>query len=119
MTFRDALAEQRWDDHRYYHHSRVNQSLYLVSAVGFLCAYALLVVDPMAAALVAWVFAMPARQIGHFHGLALLQSGRHALISFMVSFGASLTRSRPNQRCGGYGAPPPQGPSVRSSALSR
>jgi len=28
MTFREALAEQRWDDHRYYHHSRINQSLH-------------------------------------------------------------------------------------------
>jgi hypothetical protein len=66
MTFLDALAEQRWDDHRYYHHSRINQSLHLVSAIGFLCAYALLFVDPAAAALVGWVFAMPSRQIGHF-----------------------------------------------------
>ena len=66
MTFRDALAEQRWDDHRYYHHSRINQSLHLVSAFGFLCAYAMLVVDPASAALIGWVFAMPARQIGHF-----------------------------------------------------
>jgi hypothetical protein len=66
MTFLDALAAQRWDDHRYYHHSRINQSLHLVSAIGFLCAYVLLFVDPAAAALVGWVFAMPSRQIGHF-----------------------------------------------------
>ena len=26
MTFLESLAEQRWDDHRYYHHSRINQS---------------------------------------------------------------------------------------------
>jgi hypothetical protein len=66
VTFLDALAEQRWDDHRYYHHSRINQSLHLVSAITFLCAYALLFVDPAAAALLGWMFAMPARQIGHF-----------------------------------------------------
>lgn len=66
MTFLEALAEQRWDDHRYYHHSRINQSLHLVSAISFLCAYALLFVDPAAAALVGWMFAMPSRQIGHF-----------------------------------------------------
>ena len=36
------LAVQRWDDHRYYHHSRINQSLHFVSASSFLCAYALL-----------------------------------------------------------------------------
>jgi hypothetical protein len=66
MTFREALAEQRWDDHRYYHHSRVNQSLHLVSAVSFMCAYVLLFVDPAIATLVGWMFAMPSRQIGHF-----------------------------------------------------
>jgi len=66
MTFLDALAEQRWDDHRFYHHSRMNQSLHLVSAVSFLCAYLLLFVDPASAALIAWLFAMPSRQIGHF-----------------------------------------------------
>jgi len=66
MTFREALAEQRWDDHRYYHHSRVNQSLHLVSAVSFMCAYVLLFVDPAIATLIGWMFAMPSRQIGHF-----------------------------------------------------
>jgi hypothetical protein len=66
MTFREALAEQRWDDHRYYHHSRINQSLHLVSAMTFLCAYALLFVEPAAAALLAWMVAMPSRQAGHF-----------------------------------------------------
>jgi hypothetical protein len=66
MTFLDALAEQRWDDHRYYHHSRVNQTLHLVSALTFLFAYGLLFVDPAMAALIAWMLAMPSRQIGHF-----------------------------------------------------
>jgi hypothetical protein len=66
VTFLDALAEQRWDDHRYYHHSRINQSLHLVSAITFLCAYVLLFVDPAIAALIGWMFAMPSRQIGHF-----------------------------------------------------
>ena len=66
MTFSAALAEQRWDDHRYYHHSRINQSLHLVSAISFLCSYALVFVEPAAAALLAWLVAMPSRQIGHF-----------------------------------------------------
>jgi hypothetical protein len=66
MRFRDALAEQRWNDHRYYHHSRINQSLHLVSAICFLCAYALIFVQPAAATLIAWLVAMPSRQIGHF-----------------------------------------------------
>jgi hypothetical protein len=66
MKFLDALAEQRWDDHRYYHHSRINQSLHLLSAISFLCAHALLIVEPATAALIAWLVAMPSRQIGHF-----------------------------------------------------
>ncbi len=66
MTFREALASQRWDDHRYYHHHRINQSLHLVSALGFLAAYALIVVEPAAAVLIGWLFAMPSRQLGHF-----------------------------------------------------
>src|SRR5262252_7554112 len=66
MTFLEALAEQRWDDHRFYHHSRINQSLHLVSAISFICAYVLLFVEPVAAVLVAWLFAMPSRQLGHF-----------------------------------------------------
>ena len=40
--FLEALRVQRWDDHRYYHHSRVNQALHLVSAVSFLTAYVLM-----------------------------------------------------------------------------
>lgn len=66
MTFRHALAEQRWDDHRYYHHNRVNQALHLLSALSFIAAYLLLVISPSAAVLLAWLVAMPARQIGHF-----------------------------------------------------
>jgi hypothetical protein len=66
MKFLDALADQRWDDHRYYHHSRINQSLHLLSAISFLCAYGLLVVEPAGATLIAWLVAMPSRQIGHF-----------------------------------------------------
>src|SRR5262245_63279604 len=66
MTFREALAEQRWDDHRFYHHSRINQSLHLVSALSFICSYVLLFVQPAAAVMVAWLFAMPSRQLGHF-----------------------------------------------------
>ena len=60
------LAVQRWDDHRYYHHSRINQSLHFVSASSFLCAYALLWWYPVQAALVGWLVAMTARQSGHF-----------------------------------------------------
>jgi hypothetical protein len=60
------LAVQRWDDHRYYHHSRINQSLHLVSAVSFVMAYGLLFVDPAMAAVLAWCVSMTSRQAGHF-----------------------------------------------------
>jgi hypothetical protein len=64
--FLRALEAQRWDDHRYYHHSRINQSLHLFSALSFVVAYGLLFVDPVAAALIAWCLAMTSRQAGHF-----------------------------------------------------
>jgi hypothetical protein len=60
------LAIQRWDDHRYYHHSRVNQSLHFVSATSFLAAYVLLFFQPVVATLIGWLVAMTARQSGHF-----------------------------------------------------
>ena len=66
MTFSEALAEQRWDDHRYYHHNRINQALHLVSALSFIAAYVLLAIDPFAAVMLAWLVAMPSRQLGHF-----------------------------------------------------
>ena len=64
--FFETLETQRWDDHRYYHHSRINQSLHLVSALSFIAAYGLLFVDPAAAALLAWCVSMTTRQAGHF-----------------------------------------------------
>src|SRR6202035_4332677 len=64
--FFELLRVQRWDDHRYYHHSRVNQSLHLLSAVSFVCAYALMFNDPAMAALIGWLISMTSRQIGHF-----------------------------------------------------
>jgi hypothetical protein len=64
-SFFDMLRVQRWDDHRYYHHSRVNQSLHLLSAVSFVCAYLMMFKDPAMAALVGWLVSMTSRQIGH------------------------------------------------------
>jgi len=66
MTFLEELHKQRWDDHRFYHHNRINQSLHLVSASCFLASYVLIFVDPVAAIMVSWVLAMVLRQIGHF-----------------------------------------------------
>jgi hypothetical protein len=64
--FLEALRIQRWDDHRYYHHSRINQSLHLVSALSFLTAYCLVFKNPAASALIGWLVAMVSRQAGHF-----------------------------------------------------
>lgn len=61
-----ALQVQRWDDHRYYHHSRINQSLHLLSALSFLTAYVAIFRSPVAAALIGWLVAMISRQVGHF-----------------------------------------------------
>jgi hypothetical protein len=65
-NFLQALKTQRWDDHRYYHHSRINQALHLLSALSFLSAYVLIFTDPVAAALTGWLAAMVSRQLGHF-----------------------------------------------------
>ncbi len=59
------LRTQRWDDYRYYHQSRINQTLHLISALIFLACYALLFTDPALAGLVGWL-AMLTRQSGHF-----------------------------------------------------
>jgi hypothetical protein len=64
--FLNLLAQQRWDDHRYYHQSRINQSLHFVSALSFLCSYVILFFDPAMAALIAWSVSMTTRQAGHF-----------------------------------------------------
>ena len=65
-TFLETLREQRWDDHRYYHHSRINQTLHLLSASSFLCAYVIVFKSPASAVLIAWLVGMTSRQIGHF-----------------------------------------------------
>ena len=57
-SFLGELREQRWDDHRLYHHSRVNQSLHFVSALCFLSAYVLIWFDLTAAVLIGWFLAM-------------------------------------------------------------
>ncbi len=64
--FFQLVNVQRWDDHRYYHHCRINQFLHLISALSFLVAYVFLFIDPVVSALVAWLVSMTTRQIGHF-----------------------------------------------------
>jgi len=67
MTFIEELRHQRWDDHRFYHHNRVNQALHLVSALCFLTSYVSIFFDPIIAVMVGWLLAMILRQIGHFY----------------------------------------------------
>ncbi len=64
--FLHALRVQRWDDHRYYHQSRINQTLHFISALSFLTAYALMFSNPSVAALIGWLVSMVTRQSGHF-----------------------------------------------------
>ena len=66
QTFWEELHQQRWDDHRFYHQSRVNQAFHLLSALCFLTTYVLLFIDPVIASLFGWFVAMWPRQIGHF-----------------------------------------------------
>jgi len=66
MNFLEELHQQRWDDHRFYHHNRVNQFLHLLSACCFLASYLLIFTDPVLAVMVGWLLAMILRQIGHF-----------------------------------------------------
>jgi hypothetical protein len=62
----ETLRVQRWDDHRYYHHSRINQFLHLISALSFIVAYIYLFIDPVVSAYIAWIISMTTRQAGHF-----------------------------------------------------
>lgn len=66
MTILETLREQRWDDHRYYHHSRINQFLHLISALSFIIAYVYLFINPVVSAYIAWLISMTTRQAGHF-----------------------------------------------------
>lgn len=80
--FLATLRTQRWDDHRYYHHDRINQALHLVSALTFVLAYVWLLIDPVVSALLAWLVSMTTRQAGHFffepHGYDTVNQATHA-----------------------------------------
>src|SRR3974390_1369604 len=65
-SFLETMRAQRWDDPPYSHHSRINQSLHLVSAFSFLFAYVMIFKDPATSALVGWLVAMTSRQAGPF-----------------------------------------------------
>ncbi|MFT7184841.1 MAG: hypothetical protein ACI84K_000207 [Pseudohongiellaceae bacterium] len=65
-SFLKELDTLRWDDHRYYHQSRINQSLHFFSSISFMVMYVMLFINPGAAALIGWLFGMVSRQSGHF-----------------------------------------------------
>jgi len=53
--FCEKVRVLQWDDHRYYHQCRINQTLHLISATSFLVAYVLMFVNPAASGLVGWL----------------------------------------------------------------
>jgi len=63
--FFQKIQRLQWDDYRYYHQCRINQTLHLISACSFLVAYAMLFVDPASAGLIGWAIGMVTRQSGH------------------------------------------------------
>ncbi|MEI6601435.1 MAG: hypothetical protein WCN21_13220 [Comamonadaceae bacterium] len=63
--FLNQVHTLRWDDHRFYHQCRINQTLHLISALSFVVAYGLLFVEPAAAGMVGWLVGMVTRQSGH------------------------------------------------------
>ena len=66
VSFLEELRRQRVDDHRFYHQSRINQTLHLISAISFLAAYALVFTQPLTAVLIGWGIGMVTRQTGHY-----------------------------------------------------
>lgn len=65
-SFLHELEVLRWDDHRFYHQSRINQSLHFISAISFMVMYVMIFINPGAAALIGWLIGMCSRQSGHF-----------------------------------------------------
>jgi hypothetical protein len=63
--FFKKIQQLQWDDYRYYHQCRINQTLHFISAISFLVAYGLVFVDPAAAGMVGWLIGMVTRQSGH------------------------------------------------------
>ncbi|MBL0092962.1 MAG: hypothetical protein IPP50_11710 [Piscinibacter sp.] len=63
--FLDKVKQLQWDDHRYYHQCRINQTLHLVSAISFRWAYLMLCIDPAVSGLIGWLVGMVTRQSGH------------------------------------------------------
>lgn len=63
--FFKKVQKLQWDDHRYYHQCRINQTLHLISAMSFLVAYVMLFIDPAISGIIGWAVGMVTRQSGH------------------------------------------------------
>ena len=66
MGIMQELRKQRWDDHRFYHQNRINQTLHLWSSICFVASYVGLFFNPALALLFGWVVGQLPRQAGHF-----------------------------------------------------
>lgn len=65
QDFIGKIRTLQWDDHRFYHQCRINQTLHLISAISFLVAYFVLFTHPAAAGIIGWLVGMVTRQSGH------------------------------------------------------
>ncbi len=65
-TLIEEVRIQRWDDHRFYHQSYINQALHLFSACCFIGSYVLLPLNAVVAGYLGGLVALWSRQIGHF-----------------------------------------------------
>ena len=101
-------AEQRWDDHRYYHHSRINQSLSPGQRAQLHRRLRAPLREPAVAVLVAWLLAMPSRQLGHFFfepkGYDEANQATHEYkegvkVGYNLYRKSSCSRSGPCRRC--------------------
>jgi len=82
-SFFKLVNTLQWDDHRYYHQSRINQTLYLVSAFCFLTAYVLLFTDHAAAGIVGWTLGLAWAckiMLDPFHNIAIYWRSPIALL---------------------------------------
>ena len=60
------LSKVRNDDHIYYHNNVINRKLHFFSGLTFILCYSLILEHFTTSVYLAWLVAMPLRQIGHF-----------------------------------------------------
>jgi len=65
-TIFKELGKVRNDDHTYYHNDVINRKLHFFSGLTFILCYSLILDHFTLSVYLAWLVAMPLRQIGHF-----------------------------------------------------